>query len=359
MSLQDLNKTSLSTLPYPEEYLIEEGDLPDTTPQSNLAVNMTLTLRQFYRQEQWLVAINLAVFHPTIRNSQRYVVPDLAVFKDIQIPPDEQLNMSSYQVNPPARPMPPIVFEIASKETWQTDIGGEEHHKPALYGRLGVREYFTYDPNERMLWRGTFRGLRLVGWRYQNSEPIGIQADSDTGWLYSEVLESYLSADGLQLQIRDMDGNIRPTGLNGEAIAQVHAEMVEARARLAEAESFARQAETNFRLEAEARAREKERAIKAEAQAVQAENRASAEAKARSEEQARAVEAEARAKQAETIAKTEAEARAKAENLANAEAEARAKAENLANAEAEARARLERENEELRQLLEKLRQQNS
>jgi Uma2 family endonuclease len=317
MSLQDLNKTTASTLPYPEEYLIEEGDLADTTPQSNLEVHMLLTLRQFYRQEQWLTAINLAIYHPAIRNSQRYVVPDLAVFKDIQIPLDEQLNMSSYQVNTPSRPMPPIVFEIASKETWQTDVGSEDHHKPALYGRLGVREYFTYDPNERMLWRGNFRGLRLVGWRYQNGEPIRIQADSDTGWLYSEVLESYLSADGLLLQIRDSNGNIRPTGQNGEGIARAHAEVVEARARLAAAESLARQAELNVIAEAHARAREQERAA----------------------------EAERRASLAETTAKTEAEARAKAEITAKTEAEARAK--------------LERENEELRQLLEKLRQQNA
>ncbi len=34
-------------------------------------------------------------------------------------------------------------FEILSEETWRKDV----EEKPDLYARLGVHEYFAYDPN--------------------------------------------------------------------------------------------------------------------------------------------------------------------------------------------------------------------
>jgi len=41
---------------------------------------------------------------------------------------------------------PDIVFEIASPSTWRQDVSTAPRGKLTLYGQLGVREYYVYDP---------------------------------------------------------------------------------------------------------------------------------------------------------------------------------------------------------------------
>ncbi len=41
---------------------------------------------------------------------------------------------------------PDIVFEIASPSTWRQDVSTAPRGNLTLYGRLGVREYYVYDP---------------------------------------------------------------------------------------------------------------------------------------------------------------------------------------------------------------------
>jgi Uma2 family endonuclease len=41
---------------------------------------------------------------------------------------------------------PDLVFEITSASTWHEELGPKPGHKLALYTRLGVQEYFVYDP---------------------------------------------------------------------------------------------------------------------------------------------------------------------------------------------------------------------
>src|SRR5262249_58491108 len=43
--------------------------------------------------------------------------------------------------------LPCTLFEIASPKTWRTDIGA----KRRLYARLGVPEYFVFDPHGRLI----------------------------------------------------------------------------------------------------------------------------------------------------------------------------------------------------------------
>jgi len=42
---------------------------------------------------------------------------------------------------------PDIVFEIASPSTWRQDLSTAPRGKLTLYGQLGVREYYVYDPS--------------------------------------------------------------------------------------------------------------------------------------------------------------------------------------------------------------------
>ena len=82
---------------------------------------------------------------------------------------------------------PQFVLEVTSKITQKKD----QEVKPKIYQKLGVREYFHYDPSGDCL-NPILQGMRLVNDRY---EPIAANNISfDTLWLYSEVL-------GLELRV--------------------------------------------------------------------------------------------------------------------------------------------------------------
>ena len=78
-----------------------------------------------------------------------------------------------------------------------------------IYGRIGIKEYFAYDPHEPLVWEGT-NDRRLLGWRYQNGMPVEIQSD-EQGRLWSEELDSWLKAEGINLRLYDRENNLRLT----------------------------------------------------------------------------------------------------------------------------------------------------
>jgi len=88
--------------------------------------------------------------------------------------------------------VPCAVFEMASQKTWRDDLGP----KRQLYERLGVREYFLFDPEGEYL-RPPLWGFRLREGRY---EPIDPDADER---LRSEELGVLMRAEGLMLRLFD------------------------------------------------------------------------------------------------------------------------------------------------------------
>lgn len=134
------------------------------------------------------------------------VAPDVAVIKGIQ-----QRSARSWRVGR-SGPVPQVVFEIASEETWRKDL----LDKPGKYANMGVQEYFAYDPNDIPL--PASKGRRLFGWRLdQTSHAMKeIQPRSD-GALWSHHLESWLVPDGTMLRLYDRAGRMRLTGMESEA----------------------------------------------------------------------------------------------------------------------------------------------
>jgi Uma2 family endonuclease len=53
--------------------------------------------------------------------------------------------------------IPQVLFEISSRRTWRVDIG----EKRELYARIGVKEYFVFDPEKRYL-SPPLQGFRSV-----------------------------------------------------------------------------------------------------------------------------------------------------------------------------------------------------
>jgi hypothetical protein len=103
-----------------------------------------------------------------------------------------------------------VVFEFASKETWQEDL----EQKPLRYAQMGIKEYFAYDPNLPPIMRTTSR--RLWGWHLFRRKMREIPPRPD-GSLWSHYLESLLVPDGVYLRLYDGHGQLRPTQAESEA----------------------------------------------------------------------------------------------------------------------------------------------
>ncbi len=111
---------------------------------------------------------------------------------------------------------PAVVIEVTSRKT----KGEDRRTKRALYARLGVAEYFMYDPEAEYL-SPPLQGLRLIAGMYQPQVPL---AD---GSLRSERLELDLRLVAGRLELYDVATGARVPRL---------AERVEAERRRAEAE---------------------------------------------------------------------------------------------------------------------------
>ncbi len=85
--------------------------------------------------------------------------------------------------------MPQFVLEVTSKKTRVEDEG----NKKGLYQRLGVEEYFLFDPE------GDYLAPRLQGFRRQGSELRPVRLGPG-GALESRVLGLNLVAEGERLR---------------------------------------------------------------------------------------------------------------------------------------------------------------
>ena len=138
--------------------------------------------------------------------------------------------------------MPTVIFEITSRSTWMEDLVT----KSVLYARLGVKEYFLFDPLEEYL-ENTLQGFRLEGHDY---ETIPVQ----DGTLYSEHLGLQMRREGIFLRLFDP--------MTGEKVLSYEEMLM----KVDEAERRAE--EESLRAEGEARRAEGEarRAVAAEAE---------------------------------------------------------------------------------------------
>ena len=146
-------------------------------------------------------------FYQTANAMEYPLAPDVAVIKGTAHRP-----VRSWRVGK-SGPAPKVVFEIASEETWKKDLA----EKPSKYARMGVHEYFAYDPHEFPLPPSNNR--RLFGWRLdQDRQIMREMSPGPNGSLWSPSLESWLVPDGAMLRLHDRNGQMRLT--YGEAEAQ-------------------------------------------------------------------------------------------------------------------------------------------
>ena len=156
-------------------------------------------------------------------NPRASVAPDVFVVFGVE----DRMRMS-YKVWEEGKG-PEFVLEVASPGTWREDVGP----KREVYARLGVGEYWLYDPMGEHL-SPVLQGYRLVGGGYER-QPLLESLDGRLG-LHSEGLGLELWAKGREMRFRDP-----VTGLDLLGHHEEHASRRNAEVR-AEREAAARQA---------------------------------------------------------------------------------------------------------------------
>jgi Putative restriction endonuclease len=120
--------------------------------------------------------------------------------------------------------LPCTLFEIASEETWRTDL----KEKRELYARIRIPEYFVFDAE------GVFFEPRLQGFRLVNGASVEMTPAAD-GSLVSEQLGLRLISEGNMLRLIDVKAG-KPVLTRREQAdwAQDRAERAQERAERAE-----------------------------------------------------------------------------------------------------------------------------
>ncbi len=115
--------------------------------------------------------------------------------------------------------VPCTFFEIASKRTWRVDL----YDKPALYARLGIKEYFLFDPE------GPYLDPVLQGFRAVKGQPRSMKPAKD-GTLVSRELGLRLVPEGEMLRLQDLaTGEPIPTRIERAEQEKQRAEALEAK----------------------------------------------------------------------------------------------------------------------------------
>ncbi len=240
----------------------------ETDLHRDLMTDLIFALKWFLGNMRAYVAGNLFIYFEE-GNPKAVVAPDVFVVMGVQ-----QRRRRIYCSWREADRLPDVVIELTSKKTRQAD----QTTKPALYARLGISEYFLFDPF------GDYLHQQLQGYRLVNG-------------VYEPIREYPMRSAVLGLELREEDNTLRfynpLTGLrlptsDEEVLARRAAEAArnEAELRLTAEAGARRTAETRAAAEAEAR-----RIV--EAARNETELRLTAEAEARRAAEARAAAAEA------------------------------------------------------------------
>ncbi len=176
-------------------------------------------LLQYFAGQQVYVSGNLLVYYEQ-GNNKKFVVPDTFVAKGLQ--QRERRTFKTWV----ERKVPDVVIETTPRKTRKKDLV----EKPDLYAKLGVKEYFVFDPDSEYL------DPPLQGYR---TSPDGFEPmiPDDNGGLVSHELGLRLVAEDGLVQFFRLDAGVRLLTQAESQEVEAHArEAAEARAEAAEAE---------------------------------------------------------------------------------------------------------------------------
>ena len=184
---------------YYDSHSTQEDLMGETSFHADLVRYLMDVLTWLFHGQLCAVYDNLN-FYQTANPLEYPLAPDVAIIKGVSHHPTRSWRVGK------SGPAPQVVFEIASEETWKKDL----EEKPLRYARMGVQEYFAYDPHESPL-RGS-GNRRLFGWQLDQDRQIMREMPiGPNGSLWSPQLDSWLVPDGAMLRLYDRNGLMRLT----------------------------------------------------------------------------------------------------------------------------------------------------
>ena len=160
--------------------------------------------RYFENRPDVYVSGDLLIYYEE-GNPRARVAPD--VFVVFGVPKHKRMTYKLWEEGE----VPAFAMEVASAGTWREDEG----RKAALYERLGIREYWQYDPT------GDYLGLHLKGRRLVDGayrpQPV-VESLDGTLTLYSETLGLEIRVEGEEKRFHDP-----ATGRDVPSLVEEHA----------------------------------------------------------------------------------------------------------------------------------------
>jgi Uma2 family endonuclease len=183
-------QTDRQRVVYPES---DGQPLAETGIHANRIIDLVAQFKRqlFWRQPDVYVGANMFMYYEE-GNPRAVVAPDFFVV--FGVPSEERRTLKLWLEGRP----PTVIFEVTSRSTRREDV----EQKRALYERLGVAEYYLFDPLREYL-RPHFQGFALTAGRYQP------QAPDAEGGIVSRALGVRFWPDGTRLQATDVLTGIR------------------------------------------------------------------------------------------------------------------------------------------------------
>ena len=202
-------------LPYrkilPDGYICPEPEYRvDSLLQSEYIDESGHLLRYHYAgQPGTLVDTGAFVFYDPTDMTRRRFRPDLYIVFGVDR--ESVLQRNGYIIDEAGKP-PDFVLEVASPTTYRNDL----RNKPVLYARVGIGEYWRFDPSGGDYYGNDLAGDTLVDGAYQ---PIELTTEPDgMVWGYSPALDLCLCVKDNRLNYYD-----RKTGSYLNSIGEEHA----------------------------------------------------------------------------------------------------------------------------------------
>jgi Uma2 family endonuclease len=228
---------SLTEIYYPES---DGKPVGETEFHVMALLGLLQTLRNHFRHDDSVYVGGNMLFYYVEGRPSEFKVPDVFVVKGIAKHMRRIYKLWEEQV------VPSVIFEITSRATRREDFGA----KRALYARLGVQEYYLFDPMAEYL-RPPIQGFTLMAGRYHPLTP------RENGSLWSQELGLELTSEGATLRLFDPLAN-RPLPTMDEAVSLMEDALELAQSETQRAQIAAQRAEAEAQRAAAAEARSAE-----------------------------------------------------------------------------------------------------
>lgn len=225
---------------YPES---DGKPMGETDLHRDWMIRILEIFRYRYRGERVYTASDLLLYYEEGQPT-KFVVPDNFVVLDCE--PGRRRIFKTWNEGK----VPDVIFEVTSRGTSSVDI----IDKPVLYERIGVKEYFLYDPTSSYL-TPALQGYRLTNGVY-------VEIPKRSGRLTCETL-------GIDLRLQG-DNLVMIDSASGETLlpaAEAEALLKDRERRLKEEERSLKEQERSLK-EQERKLKEEERRLKIEQQAM-------------------------------------------------------------------------------------------